>query len=59
MSGTRVDVCGVDDIDTEDLIRFDHGDRTYALYRTADDGYLDTDVPSVEVRGSRLWLRTD
>ena len=28
-----VRACGVDDIDAEDLIRFDHGGATYAIYR--------------------------
>ncbi|MBB6634950.1 MocE family 2Fe-2S type ferredoxin [Cohnella thailandensis] len=40
-----VAACGVDDIEEEDVIRFDHGDRTFAIYRTdkgdwhASDGY--------------------
>lgn len=40
-----VEVCAVDDIDEEDVIRFDHGDRTFAVYHTdkgefhATDGY--------------------
>ncbi len=42
-AGTWVDACGADDIDTEDVRRFDHGDRTFALYRTADDRYYATD----------------
>ena len=28
-----VDACGVEDIDEEDVIRFDHGGRTFAIYR--------------------------
>ena len=35
--------CGADDIDEEDVIRFDHGGRTFALYRTGDDRYYATD----------------
>lgn len=35
--------CAADDIDQEDLIRFDHGDRTFAIYRSADDRYFCTD----------------
>jgi 3-phenylpropionate/trans-cinnamate dioxygenase ferredoxin component len=39
-----VDACNVDDIDEEDVIRFDHGGATYAIYRLeegfhASDGY--------------------
>ncbi len=38
-----VDACGVEDIDQEDLIRFDHGGRTFAIYRSPDDDYYATD----------------
>lgn len=38
-----IDACAVDDIDEEDLIRFDHGDRTYAIYRSPDDEFFCTD----------------
>lgn len=38
-----IDACGVDDVETEDLIRFDHEDRTFAIYRGPDDGYYCTD----------------
>ncbi|SMX48039.1 MocE family 2Fe-2S type ferredoxin [Maliponia aquimaris] len=38
-----IDACATDDIETEDLIRFDHGGRTYALYRSPDDAYFCTD----------------
>jgi 3-phenylpropionate/trans-cinnamate dioxygenase ferredoxin component len=31
------------DIAREDVIRFDHGGRTFAIYRTADDRYYATD----------------
>ncbi len=39
-----IHVCTTDDIDEEDLIRWDHGDKTYAIYNTeagffATDGY--------------------
>ncbi|MFM2053396.1 MAG: hypothetical protein RL456_1433 [Pseudomonadota bacterium] len=33
------DVCDVDDIDDEDVMRFDHGGRTYAVYRVEDRVY--------------------
>lgn len=32
-----------DEIEKEDVIRFDHADRTFAIYRTADDNYYATD----------------
>lgn len=38
-----VDACAIDAIDEEDLIRFDHGDKTYAIYRSPDDEYFCTD----------------
>lgn len=38
-----VDACGVDDIDEEDLIRWDHAGRTFALYRSPDSEYFCTD----------------
>lgn len=38
-----VDVCSPSEIEEEDLIRFDHGDRTFAVYRSADDEYFCTD----------------
>ena len=38
-----IEVCKVGDIDREDLIRFDHGDRTFAVYRSDDDEYFATD----------------
>ena len=38
-----IDACAKDDIDEEDLIRFDHGDRTFAIYRSPSDEYFCTD----------------
>jgi 3-phenylpropionate/trans-cinnamate dioxygenase ferredoxin component len=38
-----IDACASDDIDAEDVIRFDSGSRTFAIYRTADDRYFATD----------------
>lgn len=38
-----VDACAADDILREDVIRFDHDGRTYAIYRTQDDAYYATD----------------
>ncbi len=33
------DVCPLHDIDDEDVIRFDHGGHTYAIYRVEDQVY--------------------
>ncbi len=38
-----VDVCGVGDIEMEDVIRFDLGTRTFAIYRSPNDTYFATD----------------
>ena len=38
-----IDACAMDDIDAEDVIRFDHGGRTYAIYRSPDDMFFATD----------------
>ena len=38
-----VEACGADDIDEEDVIRFDHGGRTFAIYRSPDDRFFATD----------------
>ncbi|MEK6216093.1 MAG: MocE family 2Fe-2S type ferredoxin [Boseongicola sp.] len=35
--------CAIDDVETEDLIRFDHGDRTFAIYRSPDGEFFCTD----------------
>ncbi|MGL4966571.1 MAG: MocE family 2Fe-2S type ferredoxin [Inquilinus sp.] len=35
--------CAADEIDEEDVIRFDHGGRSFAIYRTEDDRYFATD----------------
>jgi len=35
--------CAADDIDAEDVMRFDHGGKTYAVYRSPDDKYYATD----------------
>ena len=36
-------VCPVDDIDPEDVIRFDHAGRTYVVYRAEDGTAFATD----------------
>ncbi len=38
-----IDACDAEDIDAEDVIRFDHGGRTYAIYRSPTDDYFCTD----------------
>ena len=38
-----IEACAAADIDDEDVIRFDHGDRTFAIYRNAKNQYFATD----------------
>lgn len=38
-----IEACMFDDIDEEDLVRFDYGDRTFAIYRTEKDEIYATD----------------
>ena len=40
---TWIRACATDDIETEDLIRYDHGERTFAIYRSPDDNFYCTD----------------
>jgi 3-phenylpropionate/trans-cinnamate dioxygenase ferredoxin subunit len=35
--------CAADDVEEEDLIRFDHDGRTFAIYRSPSDEYFATD----------------
>ena len=42
-SGNWVDACAADDIEEEDVIRFDREGQTYAIYRSADSKYYATD----------------
>jgi 3-phenylpropionate/trans-cinnamate dioxygenase ferredoxin subunit len=37
-----IDACATDDIDQEDLIRFDHGGSTYAIYHGVDGKFYAT-----------------
>lgn len=37
-----INACATDDIETEDLIRFDHAGATFAIYRSPDDDYFCT-----------------
>jgi 3-phenylpropionate/trans-cinnamate dioxygenase ferredoxin component len=43
MSNGWIKTCNVDDIEPEDVMRFDHGDRTFAIYRTSDGKFYATD----------------
>jgi 3-phenylpropionate/trans-cinnamate dioxygenase ferredoxin subunit len=38
-----VEACAVDDVDEEDVIRFDHGNRTFAIYRSPEDEFFATE----------------
>jgi 3-phenylpropionate/trans-cinnamate dioxygenase ferredoxin component len=38
-----VEACKTDDVEAEDVIRFDHAGRTFAIYRSEDDEYYATD----------------
>ena len=37
-----IDACAPDDIDPEDLIRFDHGNQTFAIYRAPEGDFYAT-----------------
>jgi 3-phenylpropionate/trans-cinnamate dioxygenase ferredoxin subunit len=41
--GNWVEACAAEEIEEEDLIRFDHEGRTFAIYRSPDNGYFATD----------------
>ena len=38
-----IDACAIDDVAEEDVIRFDHVGRTFAIYRSPDDKFYATD----------------
>lgn len=38
-----IEACDVDDIEEEDVIRFDYLDKSYAIYRSEDNNYYATD----------------
>ena len=42
MSDNWIKACHVSDVEPEDVIRFDHADQTFAIYRTADDKFFAT-----------------
>jgi 3-phenylpropionate/trans-cinnamate dioxygenase ferredoxin subunit len=41
--GNWVEACSVDDIEEEDVTRFDHDGHVFAIYRSADDEFYATD----------------
>ena len=47
-----VEACAVNDVDEEDVIRFDHGGRTFAIYRSPDDD----DMTARPQRGTQVLL---
>jgi len=38
-----ISACAADDIDCEDLIRFDHGSQSFCIYRSPEDTFHATD----------------
>ena len=38
-----IEACAADDVEEEDVIRFDHGGKVFAIYRSPDDRYYATD----------------
>ena len=38
-----IEACDADEVEAEDVIRFDHQGRTFAIYRSPDDEYFATD----------------
>lgn len=43
MSTEWIAVCATDEIDEEDVVRFDHDGRTFAVYRSEDETFHATD----------------
>ena len=41
--GQWIEVCATGDIYEEDVMRFDHGGQTFAIYRSPDDTFYATD----------------
>ena len=38
-----IEACAADAVNTEDVIRFDHAGKTFAIFRSPDDKYYATD----------------
>jgi 3-phenylpropionate/trans-cinnamate dioxygenase ferredoxin component len=43
MTGPWIDVCAASELEAEDVRRFDHGGRSFAIYRTATGAVFATD----------------
>lgn len=43
MPETWIEACAIDTIDAEDVIRFDHDGRSFAIFRSSKDEYYATD----------------
>jgi 3-phenylpropionate/trans-cinnamate dioxygenase ferredoxin component len=43
MSSGWIETCAADDVEEEDVMRFDYGGQTFAIYRSSDDEYFATD----------------
>lgn len=43
MSEIVIRACGTGDIEEEDVMRFDHGDKTYAIFHAPDGRFYATD----------------
>jgi 3-phenylpropionate/trans-cinnamate dioxygenase ferredoxin component len=43
VGGNWIETVGVEDIETEDVLRYDYGERTFAIYRSPDDTFYATD----------------
>ena len=52
---TWIEACKADDLNKEDVFRFDHDDRTFAIYRNLTTSTL---LPTATVRMSRPISRT-
>jgi hypothetical protein len=49
-----IDACATDDIEEEDLIRFDHDGRTFAIYHSPDGEFLPMVFAPVNKRTWRM-----
>jgi 3-phenylpropionate/trans-cinnamate dioxygenase ferredoxin component len=38
-----VEACGADEVEQEDVVRWDHAGRTFAIFRSPDDAFFATD----------------
>ena len=44
VSNGWVKACAVDDIEEEDVLRFDHGGRSFAIYRSPESEFFATEA---------------